>query len=626
MKLHKLNLENNYRNLVDSAIAVKAGLTPAVFAARPTYNDVLLGFNDGETPTLLLPKWAQFTIDLSKNKPSWAPASLTGTLTVTITSSVVGVTAEEDEVTLGNVDVYGVSVASTGKQYKVNEGFYSIGLNVMVVNEDNVPVIAYSDGRPMKVVMQKVADTGPDTNVDVAAGGGSFTQEQADWNQSDDTAVDFIKNKPTIPAAQVNADWNAASGVAQILNKPTIPTVNDATLTFTQDGETLATFSANASTNVEVEIPAGGGGGGASIIETTWADLKALRDGGTLTPGQQYRITDYVYTVASNMKINGMPLSSANHPFDLVVIADSTNRLNEKARALRHEGDTYFPSSTRFEAWQIWYKLDNDWRTGSAGKGVIYRMIDEWNNDCPHDFKSMKFSGSFTFGGNSSGNSDGSLYGNTHDNKLSDSSILLQESCTNNTFGAGCKNIQLGSYCSYNTFDVGCNPGSSSDWWDAPYIFLGTGCTNNTFGAGCNNIHTGGWKYIGTVSSSQSFEAKVGDLVRYQSAFYKCTVDHSGTWDSSHFSTTYYPNGFTVYALQGMLTNNLSYCNFDAGTEKIAINNTTYCYGLNFKGRYRSGWTQILNEDNQQGYPTTYFHDVDGTLKVQKGSTITTVE
>ena len=222
MKIHKINLENNYRNLVDSAIAVKAGLTPAVFAARPTYNDVLLGFNDGETPTLLLPKWAQFTIDLSKNKPSWAPASLTGTLTVTITPSVVGVTAEEDEVTLGNVDVYGVSVASTGKQYKVNEGFYSIGLNVMVVNEDNVPVIAYSDGRPMKVVMQKVADTGPDTNVDVAAGG-SFTQEQADWNQSDDTAVDFIKNKPTIPAAQVNADWNATSGVSEILNKPTIP-------------------------------------------------------------------------------------------------------------------------------------------------------------------------------------------------------------------------------------------------------------------------------------------------------------------------------------------------------------------------------------------------------------------
>lgn len=52
---------------------------------------------------------------------------------------------------------------------------------------------------------------------------GLAPQVQSDWNQSDNQAVDYIKNKPTIPAAQVNADWNAVSGVAQILNKPTIP-------------------------------------------------------------------------------------------------------------------------------------------------------------------------------------------------------------------------------------------------------------------------------------------------------------------------------------------------------------------------------------------------------------------
>lgn len=33
-----------------------------------------------------------------------------------------------------------------------------------------------------------------------------------------------LSSKPTIPAAQVNSDWNAVSGLAQILNKPTIPT------------------------------------------------------------------------------------------------------------------------------------------------------------------------------------------------------------------------------------------------------------------------------------------------------------------------------------------------------------------------------------------------------------------
>ena len=34
-----------------------------------------------------------------------------------------------------------------------------------------------------------------------------------------------LSNKPSIPAAQVNADWNAVSGVSQILNKPSLATV-----------------------------------------------------------------------------------------------------------------------------------------------------------------------------------------------------------------------------------------------------------------------------------------------------------------------------------------------------------------------------------------------------------------
>lgn len=34
-----------------------------------------------------------------------------------------------------------------------------------------------------------------------------------------------LSDKPSIPAAQVNSDWDAVSGVSQILNKPTIPTV-----------------------------------------------------------------------------------------------------------------------------------------------------------------------------------------------------------------------------------------------------------------------------------------------------------------------------------------------------------------------------------------------------------------
>ena len=63
-----------------------------------------------------------------------------------------------------------------------------------------------------------------------------------------------LLNKPTIPAAQVNSDWNADSGVAQILNKPTIPTVNDATLTIQQNGVEAGTFTANASSNATISL------------------------------------------------------------------------------------------------------------------------------------------------------------------------------------------------------------------------------------------------------------------------------------------------------------------------------------------------------------------------------------
>ena len=49
-------------------------------------------------------------------------------------------------------------------------------------------------------------------------------QVQADWDESDSTAVDYIKNKPSIPAAQVQSDWDESDSTAvdYILNKPDI--------------------------------------------------------------------------------------------------------------------------------------------------------------------------------------------------------------------------------------------------------------------------------------------------------------------------------------------------------------------------------------------------------------------
>lgn len=153
-------------------------------------------------------------------------------------------------------------------------------------------------------------------------------QVNSDWNASSGKAqilnkpalatvatsgsYNDLSNKPTIPAAQVNSDWNASSGKAQILNKPTlatvatsgsyndltnkptipsgqiqsdwsqtntsevdyiknkptIPTVNNATLTITQNGTSVGTFTANASSNKTI-----------AVTDTTYSDATTSASG-----------------------------------------------------------------------------------------------------------------------------------------------------------------------------------------------------------------------------------------------------------------------------------------------------------------------------------------------------------
>jgi hypothetical protein len=48
-------------------------------------------------------------------------------------------------------------------------------------------------------------------------------QAQVDWAEDNKYSPAFIKNKIAAGLAQVNSDWNASSGVAEILNKPVFP-------------------------------------------------------------------------------------------------------------------------------------------------------------------------------------------------------------------------------------------------------------------------------------------------------------------------------------------------------------------------------------------------------------------
>lgn len=95
-----------------------------------------------------------------------------------------------------------------------------------------------------------------------------------------------------VPAPSAGDDAKVLSGAGTWVNQPT---VNDATLTLTQGGSTLGTFTANASSNVTIDVPGGGGGGaptgaitmfagstaptgylicdGSAVSRTTYADL-----------------------------------------------------------------------------------------------------------------------------------------------------------------------------------------------------------------------------------------------------------------------------------------------------------------------------------------------------------------
>ena len=365
----------------------------------------------------------------------------------------------------------------------------------------------------------------------------------------------------------------------------------------------------------------------ADFFPIKWADLKLLRDTGGLVPGRQYRITDYVATTNGAMKS-----VSANNPFDIVVAAVDERTLNERARAVMHEppvddfstsrryyvgdycryvdsvyrctvehygswksshfekGAPYFYDS-KLEAWEVWYCLDNDtsrfaWalaagatdpQTGTTGRGVVYRLIDEFKNDLPYDFKGLKFipygdaSGAYyTFGASvAEPGLDRSLTGasgsdacccNTVRPYVDQGTMVLNRIvfkggwARDNTFGPGCHDITTGTRADYNTFGPGCynNIVSSSFRYNSfgncchdnylgaqcQAVVFGNYCYNNILGR-CNNVSFGvscvgnvfGASYAAAFSDTAT--CTVGSLYRRDGAFYRCDSPYLGRFTAT---------------------------------------------------------------------------------------------
>lgn len=105
-------------------------------------------------------------------------------------------------------------------------------------------------------------------------------QVQSNWEQTNETAVDFIKNKPTIGDATLTirkngtdvqtfsansvtdkvADIGVPTKTSELQNDvpflvaSDLPVVNNGTLTVKKNGSTVATFTANSSSNVTADI------------------------------------------------------------------------------------------------------------------------------------------------------------------------------------------------------------------------------------------------------------------------------------------------------------------------------------------------------------------------------------
>ena len=295
------------------------------------------------------------------------------------------------------------------------------------------------------------------------------------------------------------------------------------------------------------------------IVELTYLELKAIRDLGQLSAGQHYRITDYVTTsVQNNTK-------SAGHPFDLIVMAIDNNTLSEQAGAMLNYDDVYFRAAVAdLNTWKVWYCLDNDtkrfkWADQANGKGVIYRMIDEWNNDVPYDYKNILFMNDdgnyvFTFGNDLSGGCNNNHIEisieteHMHEIQVLNYNILGCD-CYDNYFDDCCCFNELGDDCYANIMGWGCNGnhwsnschnnhlGDCSDdnnfGSGSQFNRFGEKCSRNNLGENCCN-NTFGSECIGNCLDNNCCENKFGNRCTYNELGYRCISNKLG--DKSCFN------------------------------------------------------------------------------------------
>ena len=356
-------------------------------------------------------------------------------------------------------------------------------------------------------------------------------------------------------------------------------------------------------------------------LNTTWSELKAMRDNSQLVAGQQYRITDYTCTTTY------VATKSAGHVFDIIVTADNESTLNEVARAVKHDGDEYFANSD-LSAWKIWYCIDNDtnrfaWADSTNGKGVIYRMIDDLNNDVPYDFKNIQFyrqwdsskslwstipqskTGVPCYTFSSDGDSSTveftdmslSISNNVYSNVIKEYINIGKQTlnnicffghscffnsfgsdCYSNTFGTGCDTNTFGCRCKTNSFGYGCGLNTFGNKFE--YNSLGTYCLENSFGNNCSYNALGDTCFGNSFGNSCVYNS-IGESCSYNSFgngcnYIKFASDSSETTKYSYYQNNHFGDGceYIVFTGAGSVSNarEIHNYNFAQGLQGTADN------------------------------------------------------
>ena len=265
-----------------------------------------------------------------------------------------------------------------------------------------------------------------------------------------------------------------------------------------------------------------------------------------------------------------------------------------------------------------------------SGKGVIYRMIDEWGNDCPYDFKNIQFKRNlnfghgfaefsedgdetwvYTFAGQSyhinndewSGMLDGSLespFGhmsdeNTstfHDNIIEPYIMLYNGNDIYTECGL--------RYLNDNVFLGYWEKIGSANDEDMPYYYaycchsnsFGNGCYYNSFGNNCYSNSFGNYCYynsFGNYCYTNSFgnycyTNSFGNSCYYNSFENDCHSNSLGhTCNNNSFGNNCHSNSFGNYCYYNSFGNGCYYNSFGNNCYSNSFGN--YCYYNSF-GNY----------------------------------------